>query len=139
MAKAGRSRDYARGVNIQAKLWGRATATAKPSALQKDLLDMTAEHLFGKVWARPALSLRDRSMITVATLTAMGRERQMRSHIRGALKLGISRKEIEELMIHLAHYAGWPAGFTGIAIAEEVFKDADAKRPATAHRKRSRA
>ncbi len=127
MAKGGRTKDYERGERIQAMLWG--PSTAKASRLQKDLLDITAEHLFGRIWARPALKLRDRSMITVATLTALGRERQLRSHIRGALKLGITRKEIEELMIHLAHYAGWPAGFTGIAIAEEVFREADTRRP----------
>ena len=120
MAKAGRTKDYARGQRIEAILWEKLP---KPTALQKDLLDITTEHLFGKIWARPGLKLRDRSLITVAALTVLGRERQLRSHLRAARRLGITLKELNEMMIHLAHYGGWPAGFTGLIIAEEVFQE----------------
>ena len=82
------------------------------------LAELTMDHLFANIWSRPGLSLRDRSMITVALLAAQGREDELRSHLRGAANQGISTVEIEELMIHVAHYAGWPAGHHGLAVAK---------------------
>ncbi len=69
--------------------------------------------------------MRDRSLITCAVLTALGREPQLRVHMKGALNVGISREEILEMMVHLAHYAGWPVAVTGTRVAEEVFKEID--------------
>lgn len=118
------SDDYKRGKEIVEALMG---PQAEPSPFRKDAADVTTEHLFGRIWSRPGLKIRDRSLITVAALTALGRERQMRNHLRGALNAGITRDEIKEMMLHLAHYAGWPAGMTGLIIAEEVFREVDAK------------
>lgn len=118
------SDDYKRGKEIVDKLMG---PQPEPSAVRKDAVDITTEHLFGRIWSRPGLKIRDRSLITVAAITALGRERQLRNHLRGALNAGITRDEIKEIMLHLAHYAGWPAGMTGLLIAEEIFKEADAK------------
>ncbi len=69
--------------------------------------------------------MRQRSMITVALLAALGRDRELERHIEGALHLGISRDEIIEIMLHVAHYAGWPAGHNGQRIAQEMFKTFD--------------
>ena len=74
-----------------------------------DLARFTIDHLFANVWSRPGLCLRDRSMITVALLAAQGRDDELRSHLEGAANQGISAIQIEEIMIHVAHYAGWPA------------------------------
>ena len=63
---------------------------------------------------------------TVAALTVLGRENELRLHLRGALNAGLGRKQITEMMIHLAHYGGWPVGVTGLRIAKEVFDAADA-------------
>jgi len=116
-----------RGNEIRTKLFGTAPA---PSENFKEIMQVSVEHLFGDIWTRPGLALRDRSLITVATLTALGREAQLRVHLRGALNIGISRQEIIEMMIHLAHYAGWPAAMTGTRIADEVFKELDEKEKA---------
>ena len=88
-------------------------------------------HLFGEVWARPGLSLRDRELITVSVIAALGRERQLRLHLRGALNAGLTREELIEDFMHLAYYAGYPAGFTALAIAKEVFDAVDAEAAAT--------
>jgi 4-carboxymuconolactone decarboxylase len=82
---------------------------------------MTIDHLFADVWSRPNLQMHERSMIRVALLAALGRDRELARHIEGALHLGISHDEIIEIMIHVAHYVGWPAGHNGQCIAQEMF------------------
>ena len=55
------------------------------------------------------------------------RPAQLKVHLKGALNVGISRKEIKEMAIHLAHYGGWPASMTAMSVVEEVFKEVDAE------------
>jgi 4-carboxymuconolactone decarboxylase len=88
------------------------------------LAEMTIDHLFANVWSRPGLSPRDRSLITVALLAAQGRDDELRSHIAGATNQGISADGIEEIMIHVAHYAGWPAGHHGLKVATDLWVSA---------------
>jgi len=77
--------------------------------------------IYGEVWERPQLSKRDRSLVVVATLIALGRERQLEGHLARALDNGISKEEISEIITHLAFYAGWPAAMTAALIAKDVF------------------
>ena len=94
------------------------------------LREFTINHLFAKVWRRSRppideqrmISLRERSMITVALLAAQGRTEELRSHVGGARRLGISKEQIVEVMIHVSHYAGWAAGHSGQRIALEVIE-----------------
>lgn len=111
-----------RGNEMRERLFG---PSSPPSETFKRLNEVTVEHLFGDIWTRPGLAVRDRSLITCAVLTALGREPQLRIHMKGALNVGISREEILEMMVHLAHYAGWPVAVTGTRVAEEVFKEID--------------
>jgi len=87
------------------------------------LLELTEKVLFGDVWERPALSKRDRSLITVATLTALYRPAQLRGHIKRALDNGVTKAEIAEIITHLAFYSGWPTAVTAAGIAKEVFDE----------------
>lgn len=122
MAKSER---YDKGAARMKELFG---VEPKPGLLQEDFLQITVENLFGDIWTRPGLELRERSMITVAALTVLARERELKTHLRGALNVGISRDTINEIMIHLAHYGGWPVGVNGMRIAKEVFDEIDAKK-----------
>jgi 4-carboxymuconolactone decarboxylase len=87
-----------------------------------DLIKYSETVLFGEVWERPGLSKRDRSLIVVATLIALGRERQLVGHLNRALDNGVTKNEISEIITHLAFYAGWPAAMTAAAIAKDVFE-----------------
>jgi 4-carboxymuconolactone decarboxylase len=87
------------------------------------LAELTDEVLFGDVWARPELSRRDRSLITVAALTALGRTDQLRSHLGLALDNGVTREELAELATHLAFYAGWPAGISAATTLKQVLDE----------------
>jgi 4-carboxymuconolactone decarboxylase len=85
------------------------------------LAELTDNVLFGDVWARPQLSRRDRSLITVSALIAMNRPDQLRSHLALARQNGLSEEELSEVITHLAFYAGWPSGMTAAGVAKEVF------------------
>lgn len=84
------------------------------------LAELTDEVLFGDVWLRLGLSPRDRSLITVAALTALGRTDQLRSHLGLALGNGVTKDELAELATHLAFYAGWPAGMNAATTLKPV-------------------
>ncbi len=87
--------------------------------------ELSINHLFGKIWSRKGLSIRDRRLITICLLASQGKVPQLKSHIRGA-RLGsdkLSEEEILELMTHIAHYAGWASGVSGQSTAMAVFKE----------------
>ena len=88
------------------------------------LAEITDKVLFGDVWANPALSPRDRSLVTITTLIAMYRTNEMPFHLKKALENGVTRDEIVEAITHVAFYAGWPSAMTALPIAKAVFKEA---------------
>jgi 4-carboxymuconolactone decarboxylase len=86
------------------------------------LAELTDVVLFGDVWARPQLSRRDRSLVTVSALVAMNRPDQLRSHLALAKQNGVTEEELSEAITHLAFYAGWPSGMSAAGVAKEVFR-----------------
>ena len=86
------------------------------------LAEISDTLIYGEVWERPGLSRRDRSLITVAALLALGRENQLEGHLGRALSNGVTKDEISELITHLAFYAGWPVAMTAALVAKEVFE-----------------
>src|SRR5579863_9535477 len=88
------------------------------------LAEISDTLIYGEVWERPGLSRRDRSLITVAALIAMGRDKQLEGHLARALANGVTKDEISELITHLALYAGWPAAMTAALLAKDVFEKA---------------
>lgn len=89
-----------RGLEVRKKLFG----DGDTPNLSDPLIAVTVDHLFGDVWTRPGLALRDRSLITCAVLVALGKEAQLKVHLKGLLNQGVSEEAVEEMMIHLAHY-----------------------------------
>ncbi len=90
------------------------------------LVEMTAEYVYADVWERPELSKRDRSLVTIAALTALGWSDQLEGHIGRGLANGLTREEVSEVITHLALYSGWPSAMTAAHVATDVF-DADDK------------
>jgi 4-carboxymuconolactone decarboxylase len=106
-----------------------ATADSQPTPAQRligdfspKLVDLTDRVLFGEVWARPQLSQRDRSLVTVSALIAMNRPDQLRSHLVRARDNGVTQEELVETITHLAFYSGWPNAMTAVSVAKEVFQ-----------------
>ena len=87
------------------------------------LVDLTEDVLFGDVWERPQLSKRDRSLITCAALIATGKTEQMDFHFPTAVKNGVTREELIEMITHLAFYAGWPNAMSAINRAKALVQN----------------
>lgn len=101
----------------------RPTVRDRLGALAPKLVDYTEQVLFGDLWERSELALRDRSIVTVSALVAMGRTEQLSFHLRRALTNGVTQTELVELITHLAFYSGWPTAMSAIDIAKAVFSE----------------
>ena len=91
-----------------------------PYSIVPKLGELRDNVLFGDIWERPQLSKRDRSLITVAVLTAMYRTEELKGHMQRALDNGVTKDEIAELITHVTFYSGWPTGVNAARVAKEV-------------------
>ena len=98
---------YKRGMELLKKM-GREELMMDQKALCPELYEMSVGHLFGDVWARPGLSLRERQLVTLAANIALARPTGNHSHYRSSKHIGITHEEIMEVIIQVGHYAGWP-------------------------------
>ena len=92
------------------------TATSFTQPIQEHI---TAK-AWGDVWQRPGLDLKTRSLITVAMLTALGKQHELKGHVRGALNNGVTPGELQEVLLHAAVYCGVPAAADAFRTAAEV-------------------
>jgi 4-carboxymuconolactone decarboxylase len=113
---------WARGMEIL-RAMGRENTMLNQKELYPDLYNLSVGYLFGEIWSRPHLDLRERELITLAANVALARPAGTHSHYRSALHLGITREQILELIIHVGHYAGWPAIAHAIIQFAEVLKE----------------
>lgn len=90
------------------KKMGREKLMLEQKALCPEMYEMSVGHLFGDVWTRPGLSLRERQLVTLAANIAMARPTGNYSHYHSSLHLGITKDEICEVMMQVGHYSGWP-------------------------------
>jgi 4-carboxymuconolactone decarboxylase len=113
-----------RGLDAMAKLDPRMAAySTQSSSVAPEIYDLVIEHGMGMIWARPGLSPRDRSLLTIGILIALRAEDQLRGHIPIGLTHGLTREEIAEILYHATVYAGYPAAMTAHKIAlEEMAK-----------------
>ena len=88
--------------------------------ISPDFESYVIEFLAGEIWSRPQLDRRTRSLVTIAALCALGRTRGLELNFRMALRNGVSREEISETLLHIAPYAGFPAAWEGLALADQV-------------------
>jgi 4-carboxymuconolactone decarboxylase len=76
--------------------------------------------VYEKLWTRPGLSLRDRSLVTIAMLIALGNERELRSHIAAGMRNGLTAKELEEVVYHATGYAGFPRASGAMTVVADA-------------------
>ena len=89
----------------------------------KDFQDLITRYAWGEIWARPGLDRRTRSAITLMALVALGRDHELAMHIRAALRNGLTREEIGEVLLQSAIYCGVPAGNRAFAIFRDVLAE----------------
>lgn len=84
------------------------------------LQEFVTAHVWGSVWTRPGLDRRSRSLINLGMLIALRAENELRGHVHGALRNGLTRTEIVETVIHASAYCGAPAGLAAMRVVQEV-------------------
>jgi 4-carboxymuconolactone decarboxylase len=87
------------------------------------LQELVTEYCWGYVWGREQLSKKTRSMLNLAMISALNRPHELKMHVKGALKNGVTKEEIREVFLQVAIYAGVPAGVDSFRIAREAFAE----------------
>jgi 3-oxoadipate enol-lactonase/4-carboxymuconolactone decarboxylase len=100
-------------------------AIERATELTKDFQDFITRYAWGEIWTRPGLDRRTRSCITLTALVALGRMDELELHLRGALRNGLTRAEIAEVLLQTAVYCGVPAANSAFAVAQRVLDAAD--------------
>ena len=100
-------------------------AIAATTELTAPFQEFITRFAWGGVWTREELDRRTRSCITLAVLTALGREHELALHVRAARRNGLSPREIGEVLLHTAVYAGVPAANAAYAVAQRVLDEED--------------
>lgn len=124
------SRRYDTGMQVRRSVLGDAhvdRAEAGKTAIDAPFQEMITEGAWGHVWSRPQLSLRERSIVTIALLAALGHDEEVAMHVRATANTGASKDDVCEALMHVAIYAGVPAANHAIKIVKETFADMDAQ------------
>jgi 4-carboxymuconolactone decarboxylase len=98
-------------------------AIAGADDFNRPLQELVTEYCWGDVWNRPGLDRRTRSLLNLAMLTALNRPHELRLHIKGAIRNGVTKDEIREVLLQTAIYCGVPAAVDSFRNAREVFKE----------------
>jgi 4-carboxymuconolactone decarboxylase len=98
-------------------------AEAATTEFDRPFQDLITDAAWGHVWSRPNLTRRERSLITIALLAALGHDEEVAMHVRASVNTGASRDDIREALLHVAIYAGVPAANHAIKIARKAFED----------------
>ena len=122
---------FDKGMELRRTVMGEAYVDRALAANQDDIgkpiQDFITEHGWGAVWGREGLSRKTRSMLNLAMLATLNRPHELELHIRGAMRNGVTKDEIREVLLQVAIYAGVPAGVDSFRIARKVFAEDDAK------------
>ena len=117
---------YDEGMRVRRDVLGDAHVDAAMEAMTRDTADfqdLITRYAWGEIWARPALDRRTRSAITLMALVALNREHELAMHIRAALRNGLTREEIGEVLLQSAIYCGVPAANGAFAILRDVMAE----------------
>jgi 4-carboxymuconolactone decarboxylase len=96
---------------------------AEADDFTRPMQELVTELAWGNVWSRPGLDRRTRSMLNLAMLTALNRPHELKVHVKGALRNGVTKEEIREIFLHASAYCGWPATLDSFRTAKEVFAE----------------
>ncbi len=118
---------YEQGLKTRTAVMGseHVTKAMSPDPVSDAFQRIVTEFAWGAVWSRPELSREIRSMLTIAMLAALNRPNELRLHVRAALRNGVTKDKISEVLLHAMVYCGAPAAHDSLRIAKEVFAEVD--------------
>ncbi len=94
----------------------------RASAFSRPIQELVTEYCWGAVWSRPGLARRDRSLINLAMLTALGRSHELAVHVRGAVNNGCTKREMQEALLQATIYCGVPAGMEAFRVVDAAIE-----------------
>ena len=118
------------GLEIRRAVLGRDYvngAIAAADDFNRPMQELVTEYCWGKIWGRPGLDRRTRSFLNLAMITALNRPHELKLHVKGAIRNGVSKAEIAEVFLQAAVYCGVPAAIDSFRVAREAFKEMDAE------------
>ena len=116
------------GLEIRRAVLGRDyvdCAIAAADDFNRPMQELVTEYCWGKIWGRPGLDRRTRSFLNLAMITALNRPHELKLHVKGAIRNGVSKAEIAEVFLQAAVYCGVPAAIDSFRVAREAFKEMD--------------
>jgi 4-carboxymuconolactone decarboxylase len=119
---------YEQGMKIRRAVLGdpHVDATLKNrNSFNEPFQELITRYAWGEIWSRPGLPRQTRSMLTLAMMVALNRPDEFRMHVRAALTNGVTREEIQEVLLQTAIYCGVPAANSAFHLAQEVFSQLD--------------
>ena len=123
------SEKFERGLAIRKKVLGDAfveRSFANADEFSLPMQELSTEYCWGHVWARPGLTLQQRSLLNIGMISALNRPNELKLHVKAALTNGLTREQIREALLQVAIYCGVPAGVDSTRIAKEAFAEIDA-------------
>ncbi len=117
------------GMQVRRDVLGNAhvdRAEANRTKLTTEFQDLITRYAWGEIWTRPGLARHTRSLMTICMMVALGREEELKLHLRAASNNGVTRDEIKEALLQTAIYCGVPAANSAFAVAQKVFSEIDA-------------
>ncbi|UZJ50719.1 hypothetical protein CBS101457_000039 [Exobasidium rhododendri] len=117
---------YKQGIQVRREVMGDAfvdRAIGNMSEFTSPIQEFVTANAWGTIWTRPGLSKRDRSLLNLGMLCCLNRGTEFAGHVRGALNNGVTEKEIGEVILQVAVYAGAPASLEGARIADKVIQE----------------
>ena len=127
--KTKRSKAFQAGLAMRKKVLGPdyvENSISKAGEFGMPFQEMSTEFAWGNVWTRPGLSLRDRSLVTLAQCIALNRPNEIRIHVRGAIRNGVTKTEIRELCLHSFCYCGGPASLDAFNLIKTILPEIEA-------------
>ena len=120
---------YDKGLSMRRKVLGDEyvdAALKNVDDFNEPLQDVLNEYCWGAIWGREGLPLKTRSMLNLAMISILNRPHELKLHVKGALRNGVTKDEIREVLMQVAIYAGVPCGVDAFRITREAFKEVEA-------------
>ena len=117
---------YDKGLEIRRSVLGKEfvdAAIANATDFNRPLQEYVTEMCWGAIWGRPGLDKKQRSMINLAMIATLNRQHELKLHVKGAIKNGLTKDEIREVLLQVACYAGIPCGVDSFRTAMDAFKE----------------
>ena len=121
---------YEQGQKVRREVLGNEyvdNAAKNTTDFNRPFQELINEYVWGTLWSRPGLDRRTRALINIGMLTALGRTEEVKIYLRAAPNIGVTKEDVREVLMQTAIYCGIPAALDSFRVAEQTFREQEAK------------